>query len=101
MDGQVLFSIKVSNDIPVPAYASLTFTHLPDLLHVQLVALLIHIRSQEVLEPVVDLSARPQLGDPLGDGVAPEVLQVLDGLQLLIGGFGAALRGLLGEPPPP
>ena len=64
-------------------------------------SLLVDICAQEVLEPVVDLGARAELGDPLGDSVSAQVLEVLDRLELVLGPLGATLGSLFSQPAPP
>ena len=80
-----------------------TFAHIADLLLEDVVAVLVHVRAQEVLEAVVDLQAGRCHGDPLPDRVALHVLQVLDALDhlLVLQALARPLRRPLGEAAPP
>lgn len=51
----------------------LTFTHLSDLLTVDVMALVIYESTEEVLETIVDLKTRSGQRDPFPDGVTLHV----------------------------
>ena len=60
-----------------------TFTHLPDLLLVDIHSILVDVRLQEVLEAVLDLGPCASHGHPLPHRVALHVLKVLNHLRTL------------------